>query len=184
MKKIEFYQDGCDVVYRMDGGERTVLKKGDRWLIEPIIERLKVFYPEAWTALCVEYKNLMDERWNFEFRVVSRFIKCNFGLIDPVPDIDELGDFHFEHVDCPLHGECRNEGVICRPVFNSELSEREKQVMKMLTVCRASVEQTAEALCISPHTVAQHRKNVYRKVKVNSEADFILWAVRNGVFDS
>lgn len=181
MPGIEFFQDETDVVYRLDDGERRILSAGNRELVVPILVRMKSLYPWALEALQKEYGNLVGNQYNYEYRMVKRFVKCNFGRIDPVPDIDDMGDFHFEHVDCPLRGECMGEGVICHPEFNCTMSEREKEVMK-LWIEGEPVGAIANTLRISPLTVKKHITNSYAKAKVNSASAFSVWALRNGVF--
>lgn len=182
MPGIEFFQDETEVVYREEGGERRIFREDDRELIVSILVRMKSLYPHALETLEKEYGALEGNKWNYDYRIVKRFIKCNFGRIDPVPDIDEVGEFHFEHVDCPLRGECKGEGVICHPEFNCLLSAREKEVMKMWSAGKTALE-IAQALFISPLTVKKHIANSYAKAKVNSVAAFGAWALRNGVFN-
>lgn len=52
------------------------------------------------------------------------------------------------------------------------LTSREKEIFEMLTQSK-SVKQIAEILTRSPRTVEQHKKNIYKKMKVNSLAQII-----------
>ena len=90
--------------------------------------------------------------------------------------------FNFEKIHCPLRGECKFDGIICQPEFNSKLSEAEKRVMK-LYYNNESIDRIADHLYLSGHTVRNHIKASYAKLNVHSQAEFIAYANRNHLFD-
>ncbi|MBO4550038.1 MAG: helix-turn-helix transcriptional regulator [Bacteroidaceae bacterium] len=87
----------------------------------------------------------------------------------------------FECVKCPLRGECKYEGVICQPEFNSELSKREKEVLRHL-YDGLSIEDIADEMYLSPHTIKNHIRNAYARLDVHSRAEFIAYADKNGMY--
>jgi DNA-binding CsgD family transcriptional regulator len=113
--------------------------------------------------------------------MARRLIKCNFGGYDNVLDIDHLGRMNFEFVGCPLRGECKYDQLICSPKFNTKLSQRELEVMKMLYEGQPD-ELVSEQLFISINTVNNHRKNSFKKLEIHSMADFIRYAKDNNLF--
>ena len=124
---IEFYNtpEG-DVMMKELGRPAVVLDENNRPTIECMLSVIRDRYPKAHTRLMQIYSSSTMNRWYYEFRVVHRFIRCNFGEYDAhTPDIDADGFFHFEEVKCPLRGECRMEGVICKPKLDSKLTDRE-----------------------------------------------------------
>lgn len=183
MNGIEFFQQGENVLYKTDDDDPKVMVKGDRWIVKLVMSLLKERYPKALACLEKEYEGLRGDAWNYEFRMVRRFVKCNFGRIDPIMDLDGVGGIHFEYVSCPLRGECRAEGVICSPEVENPLSEREREVMRLVAIEGLDAEKVAERLYISPFTVKKHMSNAYEKAGVSSEADFVRWATRWGIFD-
>lgn len=74
-----------------------------------------------------------------------------------------------------------NDKVICAPKFNSKLSDRQIEVMRMLYDGKNDSE-IAEKLFISLNTVNNHRKNSFRKVGVHSMAEFMRYAMTNNLF--
>lgn len=64
------------------------------------------------------------------------------------------------------------------PKINS-LTGREKEIIKLIFKGNNSV-QIAEILFISPHTVRTHRKNILRKLEINSYTELLKFA---GEFD-
>ena len=98
-------------------------------------------------------------------------------------DVDRTGKFNFEKVDCPLRGECRFEGVICSPKFNSKLSDAELRVMR-LVYQGLSKEEIAEQLYISPYTVKNHIKSAYLKLKIHEKSEFIRYANESNMFNN
>ena len=157
------------------------LEQSNREFISEIITRMGIFWPEALEKASLEYT---DRRYNipwFEFSIVRRFLKCNFGEFDSTMDIDQMGNFHFEEVKCPLKGECKYEGIICKPKFNSTLSERELSVMRSFY---EGMEENAIAdkYCISLETVRTHKRNAFRRIDVHSLAEFFQYARKNNLF--
>jgi two-component system response regulator NreC len=60
------------------------------------------------------------------------------------------------------------------------LTEREQEVLTYLAE-GTSNEQIAEALVISPKTVARHRENLMRKLNLHSRAELVRYAIRKGI---
>lgn len=180
LEMIEFYKtpDGA-VMYKKANEPVRELSSSDRVLIESLIEMIRTRYPNAFAALSGEYTKSETNRWEFEFRIVSRFIRCNFGEYNlNSPDIDADGFFRIEEVGCPLRGECRMEGVICKPKLESNLTPRENEVLKHI----ANGEQTqeiADALMLSPLTVNRHRENIKAKLGLRTIAQIVNYYLTN-----
>lgn len=68
-------------------------------------------------------------------------------------------------------------GNDCKP-FN--LSLREVEIIQ-LTAKGLSAKEIACRLFLSPHTVYTHKKNIMKKLKLNSSSEMILYAINNGL---
>ncbi|MBM3151543.1 MAG: response regulator transcription factor [Chloroflexi bacterium] len=62
----------------------------------------------------------------------------------------------------------------------SDLTEREEQVLACLAEGDTN-EAIAEALVISPKTVARHRENLMHKLNLHSRAELVRYAIRRGI---
>lgn len=62
----------------------------------------------------------------------------------------------------------------------SSLTDREQEVLTYLAE-GANNEEIANALFISPKTVARHRENIMRKLNLHSRADLVRYAIRKGI---
>lgn len=60
------------------------------------------------------------------------------------------------------------------------LTAREQEVLSMLAEGRSN-EEIAEALVISPHTVARHRENLMSKLGLHSRSELVKYAIRKGL---
>jgi DNA-binding NarL/FixJ family response regulator len=69
------------------------------------------------------------------------------------------------------------EPLSCEPVI---LSKRECEVIGLIAEGQ-SYTRIADQLHLSAHTVTSHRRNIMRKLGVNSTAAVVLYAVRNGI---
>lgn len=67
----------------------------------------------------------------------------------------------------------------CEP---TSLSERENEVIALIAGGLTS-KAIAEELNISPHTVQTHRKNIMKKLNVNSTSGLVLYAVNAGLIN-
>lgn len=171
MESTEFYNtpEGC-VMYKPIGKPVQELTIDSRAVIEEMLDTIKVRYPKAFKALCEQYTASEMNRQVFEFNIVSRFCRCNFGEYDAhTPDVDADGFFHFEEVKCPLRGECRMEGVICKPELDTKLTSRELQVIELISK-GLQAQEIADRLFISIKTVQRHRENIKAKLQMRTLA--------------
>lgn len=60
------------------------------------------------------------------------------------------------------------------------LTNREKEILKLI-VRGLSMKGVAEELKISHHTAGTHRKNLFKKTKVNKTSELIHFALKNGL---
>ncbi|MBD5218076.1 MAG: helix-turn-helix transcriptional regulator [Bacteroidales bacterium] len=182
MRPIEFYTtpEG-EVTLRVIGEAERQLKETDYDFIQAILSAIREYYPQAYEALMEQYSKTLPNKSYRDYLAVRRFIKCNFGVYDNEIDVDGNGNFHFEFVSCPLRGECKYDKILCQPQFDSKLSERQLEIMR-LCYDGVSDEQIAERLYISINTVANHRKASFRKLGVHSMAEFNRYAAVNNLF--
>lgn len=62
------------------------------------------------------------------------------------------------------------------------LTQREQEVLKLLAQ-GVSAHEIAQRLCISPHTVDTHLRNLIHKLKVSNRIEAIVWAWNNGIIE-
>lgn len=174
LANIEFYNtpDGS-VMYKESGQPVKLLAENDRSIIEAILDVLRNRYPIAFARLAELYSRYERNRIHFEYMMVHRFIRCNFGEYDQFKyDIDRGGTFCFEEVRCPLRGECQHEGVICKPELDTKLTEREMEVFALIGESMETM-AIAEELHISPATVNRHRENIKAKLGLKNVKEMI-----------
>lgn len=66
-------------------------------------------------------------------------------------------------------------------VFNSEITEREHEVLKLICLQKSSIE-IAEILSISPRTVDGHRNNLLSKTESKNIVGLVVYAIQNRLF--
>lgn len=179
----EFFCFENEVWCRASDGTTCRLTESDIDTVRALHDKIEAFYPEAHRALAVIYKASSANIPYFRFRIVSRFLRCNFSNLDHVPDIAADGSFNFESVPCPIHGECRYHGVICRPTFDHKLSPAELRVMELL-YRGLSDNDMAATLCLSPLTIKTHIRNALTRLGLHSRGEFMRYAAQNNLFSS
>lgn len=182
MSDLEFYIFEDELWCMFPDGSNKPITDKETVLVKDILERIRECYPEAYKALMECYSRSSQNIPYFQFLMVNRFCKCNFGELDNTSrDIDKKGGFNFERVRCPMRGECRYEGVICCPQFNCCISDAEMRVMQLVYE-GFNNEDIAERLYLSPHTVKNHIKSVYLKLDIHEKSEFIQYAHKNNLF--
>lgn len=176
LSEVEFYNtpEG-DVMVKRAGKPVVQLVQNDRALIQEVLAMVRDLYPEAFKRLSELYTRYERNRIYYEFMMVSRFIRCNFGEYDQNRyDVDANGSLKFEEVRCPLRGECREECVVCKPKLDTKLTERETEVFECIgRGLQAS--DIADELCISIATVNRHRENLKAKLGLRSVGQLVRY---------
>ena len=174
--------DGCVMIKPYNKPVRELAENGkeNRAFIQSMLEYMRTFYTEAFNALCETYSAKEPNRLNYEYWIVWRFIRCNMGSYDLLShDIDHTGMLQFEEVKCPLRGECKLENICCRPQFNSGLTHRETEVLRLIVNHLQAVD-IADKLHLSIHTVNNHRRNIQIKTNTRSIGELVdYWHTNN-----
>ena len=180
LSMYEFYNFNNEVYCRNQAGKAIRLTETSP-IIPELIEMIQEYCPEAFEAWEKEYAKCLPNILYYRYRIVTRFIRCNFGIIDNVYDIDNRGKANLEDVPCPLRGECKHECIICHPKFNSKISAAEFRVLKLWFEGN-NKEQIAEQLYLSVHTVNNHIRNAFNRIGLKDKADFFKYAEQNKLF--
>lgn len=172
LNNIEFFTDPHGKVMISDQNGIHSYEIEDREFTSALFLRIEDEYPAAFKALTELYRKSSVNVPYFRYLVCSRFIRCNFSAYDRRVDIDHQGQFQLEEVSCPLRSECLYAGVICDAKFNTHLSQRQEEVMRLY--CEGlSEEEIGRELFISPETVKTTKRNAFRKAGVHSLAEFM-----------
>lgn len=179
LRNIEFIglPDG-EVEVRVMNEPSYRLEESHRAFINSFIELLIAKRPIAYSALQQRYIKSKTNTTYYEFLIVRGFIKCNFIVLDNHLDIDANGNINTEFVLCPRTGECHECGVICNSPANSDITDREKDVLKLIVQGR-NTNDIADCLYISANTVHNHRNNMLKKLGLNNTADLVRYWYEN-----
>ena len=182
MAQIEFYNLNDEVWVRKQSGESFQLTEREDKMISIVIEHLNNFYPQALKALQKEYAGSSLAPHYSRFLQVRRFCKCNFGAIDSRPDLTACGKMNLEEVSCPLRGECKLEGIVCKPKFDRKISAGEMRVIE-LAYQGLDYLQIADRLYISEHTARNHVRNARLRLGFGSKAELFAYCAENNLIN-
>lgn len=124
MEAVEFFIINGQTCIRRDGVSKP-LTQNDRDEVTYMLGKMEQYFPETFHRLAVWAADSAMNKPYFEYRMVDRFIRCNFGEADFLYSDVENGMFHFEEVRCPLRGICKDEGVVCKPKFSVPMPREE-----------------------------------------------------------
>ena len=181
-ERLEFYLYEGELWCKDDQGHNILVDQTQGELLDSMLSHVKECYPNAYNALKEEYKDSAPNKIYFKYKVVKRFLKCNFGQLDSTFNDIEGEKVNFERVDCPQRGECRWDGVICSPIFKTTLSAQEMRVGKLFYdgLTRSEI---AGVLYLSPETVNNHIRNIYYKLGIHEKAEFIKYVDEHKLYD-
>lgn len=180
---LEFFVINDQLWVIDEDGSHILVEESNRDIVLNLYNMIVEYWPTAHKALCNEFKTSSANVPFFQWLIVRRFYKCNFGKLETSSTDIERGSFNFERVDCPLRGECKLEGVVCNPKFNSKLTPMQLRVMEQVYYGK-NVDEIASMLFISPNTVKNHIKASYYKLKVHDKSEFIRYAQEKSLFSS
>ena len=180
MANLEFYLYEGELWCKDDQGNNTLVNQNSS-LIEGLLATIKERYPDAYNALAEEYKMSAPNKRYYHYKMVMRFVKCNFGQLDSTYLDIENDKMNFERVDCPLRLECKWDGIICSPLVKTSLSAAEMRVGR-LWYEGLSKEEIAGMLYLSYETVNNHIRNIYSKLRIHEKSEFAKYVIENNLF--
>lgn len=172
MEAVEFFIIGGQTCLRCNGVSRP-LTPSDREEVVWMLEQMRSSFPEAVTRLEQWAGESSANKRFFEYRMVDRFIRCNFGDADFLhTDVEKNGMFHFEEVKCPLRGICKDENVICKPKFRVPLSREEGKAAALYSK-GLSAHEIARVMKKSAKTIKNQLDHARKRLKLDSTRDLI-----------
>ncbi|OBQ56068.1 hypothetical protein JJL45_05355 [Tamlana sp. s12] len=115
---------------------------------------------------------------NSELKQLHKFVECRFGGLDYTPDIQNMELQDGEYWDCPLRGNCKGEGKVCRQLSynNQNLSNNDIKFLKLVHTPLTN-EALAEEFNMAMGTFHQFKKRLYQKLNIQTKPEAVLVAV-------
>ena len=171
MEAVEFFLINGQTCIRRNGVSRPLTPK-DRDAVEFMLHNMEQCFPATVNRLREWAAESMPNKRFFEYRMVDRFIRCNFGEADFLnPDV-ENGMFHFEEVRCPLRGICKDEGIICKPKFQVPLPEEEGKAAALYSK-GMTAKEIAKVMRKSVKTIKNQLGNAAKRLGLSRTRDLI-----------
>lgn len=118
------------------------------------------------------------KKWhpNSKYKRLEQFISCRFGGLDHTPDISNGKVQDGEYWDCPLRGNCKSEGILCKlPTHDGKrLTNKEVKIMQLSATDKTN-EVIAEELGIAFGTFHKIKKQLHAKFG-QTKQQIALWA--------
>ncbi len=112
----------------------------------------------------------------------------NFGVVLKTSPLSEIraviaAAMYGEATVCTSIKELLALPEVDRAEGREHLTATEKEILREIALGR-SAKQIAGRRCMSAHTVATHRKNIYRKLAVNNSQEAAGYALRAGIVET
>lgn len=184
MAKYEFYMYEGELWRKDTEGHNEIVDYSMMDMLNKVLDKVKECYPEAYAALEDRYKASAPNKKYYKYIMAKRFLKCNFAQLDSTYiDLEEIGGeikMNFERTDCPLRDECKYDGIICSPRFETSLTARELSIAKLWYQGLEKAE-IAGMLYVSPETVNNHIRNIYKKLDIHDKAELVKYIEENKI---
>lgn len=163
MEGIEFYvRDG--IVYYSSGGRDRKLDQTQRGIIEAVLRYMSENRKET-----LEYlRGLLSDskgKYDYEYSIVERFIRCNCGALDKSSYDLEYGLVNTEDVSCPLKGICKDEKYVCMAKPKTNIKGKAMRILKLYGR-GFSQKEIAEMTDTAVSTVNNHLAKLKKKMRL------------------
>jgi len=166
-------------------------------LVQKHLPRVVIF--DHHHPLLFQIENIVQSKAlspNTNFLIISA--DTNKERIYHILDLGGIGyltkECESEEILSALQATAKGEKFLCHKVIDiilearntkeedirTILSQREIEIIQ-LTGSGLSAKQIADKLFLSPHTVYTHRKNIMKKLHVNSASEMVLHAINAGI---
>lgn len=178
MEAVEFFIIGGQTCIRRNGISKPLTPQ-DRDEVVWMMEQMRNCFPEAVRRLEEWAAESSMNKIFYEFRMVDRFIRCNFGEADFLYSDVENGMFHFEEVKCPLRGICKDENIVCKPKFNVPLSSEEGKAAVLYSK-GLTAHEIARVMKKSAKTIKNQLDHARKRLHLDRTRDLIkIFSVYN-----
>jgi len=126
--------------------------------------------------------HLLDLHPVGEYKRLEQFVKCRFGGLDYTADISHEGIQDGEYWDCPLHGNCASEGVLCKAVSinGSPMSAQDIQLAKLLATDHTN-ELIASEMNLPLGSFHLAKKKLYQRLGVRTKQEVTTLSHRHNL---
>ena len=146
------------------------------------LKRLKKEFPKSAILIVSNDTNRYRILGTIE-QGINNFVTKNCGEEEIVNAIKATSSNHKFFCGTVLDYVIKNSKDELKDCSPAVLSERELEIVEMVAQGLISKE-IAKELHLSPHTVNTHRKNILKKLDLNSSSELILYAIENGIIES
>lgn len=117
-----------------------------------------------------------------DMKRIEQFVLCRFGGLDHTGDIVEGVLQDGEYWPCPLHGNCKYEGTLCKlPVVNGQRLVREEIEILQLAATDKTNDVIAEELGFCLGTFHKFKRLLYEKLNILTKQEAAIFAFINNI---
>lgn len=115
---------------------------------------------------------LFDMHPNSKMKRIEQFAKCRFGGLDFQGDLKDGVLQDGEYWDCPNHGNCKSEGILCKlPTYNNQRLEKQEVKLLQFMASNMTNDVIADELEMPLGSFHKLKKNVYDKLGIQTKQE-------------
>lgn len=115
--------------------------------------------------------------------MIEKYLICRYGALDSNADFDTSKEnFTPEYHNCGMRQNCPYEFTLCGRVSIDGvlLTKKEVQIVRLIASGNTDI-QTADIAKIAMDTLLTHKKHIYTKLGIHSQAQLTAVAFRNNL---
>lgn len=115
---------------------------------------------------------LLDMHPTSKMKRIEQFAKCRFGGLDFQGDIKDGILQDGEYWECPNHGNCKSEGILCKlPNYNGQRLEKQEVKLLQLMATNKTNEVIADEMEMAMGSYHKLKKIVYDKLGIQTKQE-------------
>ncbi|MFA9191100.1 hypothetical protein AAGV28_06925 [Flavobacterium sp. FZUC8N2.13] len=115
---------------------------------------------------------LLDMHPTSKMKRIEQFAMCRFGGLDFEADIKDGQLQDGEYWECPNHGNCKSEGILCKlPKYNGQRLEKQEVILLQLMATNKTNDSIAHDMDMAMGSLHKLKKNVYDKLGIQTKQE-------------
>ncbi|MDR6844475.1 hypothetical protein [Flavobacterium granuli] len=116
--------------------------------------------------------HLMAMHPDSKIKRTKQFVSCRFGGLDYQGDIKDGKLQEGEYWECPLRGNCKSEGILCKlPSYNGQQLQLQEVKLLQLTATNKTNDVIAEELNLPLGSFHKAKKYLYEKLGIQTKQE-------------
>ncbi|MHA7822499.1 LuxR family transcriptional regulator [Chryseobacterium arthrosphaerae] len=172
--------DSLEIFFNVNENELMAIKGGSVLNYDSLSETETLFLTEI-IENEPDVKKILESWFDTHEEQKKKLAKCRFGGLNFSADYQN-GKTQPDWIDCPLVGNCKGFGKVCKPILynNSKISKFDVNAIQLLISSKKNT-VIAEELDVPLGSFETYRTKLYKNLRVNTKQELARVAIDLGL---